>query len=438
MKTSRALRSVAAVSAAVLMSAGLVACSSSDDKGSDNGNKPSTEISATGIDDGTELTMWTRAPLERQAKTLVEAYNKENKNQVKLEIIPNDDMEGKIGGAATNGDLPDLLAGDVVRLPNWVDNGLFTDITGQIDGLDFADDITRGHVDAGTTTDGAKHTVPFVTDVSVMFWNKDLYREAGLDPEQGPKTMKEFQEHAQAIGDLKKDGVAGTYYGGNCGGCLLFTWFPTMWASGDEVLSADGTEALLASDSAKELYTIYRELNEGGAVGVGSKEETGTTWVAPFQEGKVGVMSYPNTLLSTVIEAGIDVGVGPIPGIDGGESTFLGGDAMGISKDSKNVEQAWHFLSWMLSEETQLNVVAQAGDVVSRVSLLDNEYSAEDPRTLAINKVVEHGRTPVSVNFSEAFNAAGSPWITLFRNATFGDGATVDADNDAITEILSQ
>lgn len=438
MITSRALRSVAAVSAAVLMSAGLVACSSSDDKGSANGDNTSTEISAAGIDDGTELTMWTRAPLERQAKTLVEAYNQEHKNQVKLEIIPNDDMEGKVGGAATNGDLPDLLAGDVVRLPNWVDNGLFTDITAQIDGLDFGDDIARGHLDAGTTMDGAKHTVPFVTDVSVMVWNKDLYREAGLDPEKGPSTMKEFQEQAQAVADLKKNGVAGTYYGGNCGGCLLFTWFPTIWASGDEVLSADGTEALLASDSAKELYTIYRELNEGGAVGVGSKEETGTTWTAPFQEGKVGVMSYPNTLLTTVIEAGIDVGVGPIPGIDGGESTFLGGDAMGISKDSKNVEQAWHFLSWMLAEETQLNVVAKSGDVVSRVSLLDNEYSAADPRTLTINKVVEHGRTPVSVNFSEAFNAAGSPWITLFRNATFGDGATVDIDNEAITEILSQ
>mgnify|MGYP000529739238 CR=1 FL=1 len=36
-----------------------------------------------------------RSPLERQAKNVVEAYNKSHKNQVKLEIIPNDDMEGK-------------------------------------------------------------------------------------------------------------------------------------------------------------------------------------------------------------------------------------------------------------------------------------------------------------------------------------------------------
>jgi multiple sugar transport system substrate-binding protein len=269
--------------------------------------------------------MWTRAPLERQAKNLVAAYNAAHKNQVKLEIIPNDDMEGKIGGAAGNGDLPDLLAGDVVRLPNWVSNGLFTDITANIDGLDFADDISSGHIDAGTV-DGKKHTVPFVIDSSAFFWNKDLYREAGLDPEQGPTTLQEFKEHALAIQNLNKDGVSGTYYGGNCGGCLVFTWFPHVWASGEEVISEDGTTSLMASDTAKAVYDTYRELNEAGAVGSGSKEETGATWTAPFQEGKIGVMAYPSTMLSTARDAGIDVGVGGIPGVDGGVSTFLGGD----------------------------------------------------------------------------------------------------------------
>lgn len=61
---------------------------------------PAEGIPAKGTDDGTEITLWTRSPLERQAKNVVEAYNKSHKNQVKLEIIPNDDMEGKVGGAS--------------------------------------------------------------------------------------------------------------------------------------------------------------------------------------------------------------------------------------------------------------------------------------------------------------------------------------------------
>ncbi|MDR2374753.1 MAG: sugar ABC transporter substrate-binding protein [Bifidobacteriaceae bacterium] len=422
------------------MFAGLTACGDdtpdSTPTGGGGGDTPAA--AGQGVDDGTELTMWTRAPLERQANALVDAYNSSHKNQVKLEIIPNDDMEGKVGAAATNNELPDLLAGDVVRLPYWVDSGMFSDLTEQIDALPFVDDIARGHIDAGTSTDGAKHTVPFVTDISVMVWNKDLYTEAGLDPEQGPTTMAEFKEHAQAIANLNKPDVSGTYYGGNCGGCLVFTWFPHIWGAGEEVLSADGRESLLTSDAAKEVFAAYYELNQSGAVGAGSKEEAGGTWTAPFAEGKVGVMQYPNTSVYAAIEAGINVGVGPIPGVDGGQSTFLGGDAMGVSKDSEHVEQAWNFLAWMLSDDTQLEVIAKNGEVPARNSLLDNEYTAADPIALTMNATVAHGRTPVAAYFSEAFNAAGSPFTVLLRNATFEGTNTLDEDNAAITEVLSQ
>jgi multiple sugar transport system substrate-binding protein len=211
-----------------------------------------------------------------------------------------------------------------------------------------------------------------------------------------------------------------------------------MWASGDEVLSADGTTAEVNSDSAKALYQMYYELNQAGAVGAGSKEETGATWTAPFSNGQVGVMQYPNTAVYAAQEAGIDVGVTAIPGVDGGGSTFLGGDALGISKDSENVAQAWNFLAWMMSEDTQLEVIAKNGEVPGRNSLLDNEYAQQNPIALEMNMIAESGRTPVAEFFSEAFNASGSPWVTLMRNATFDGTDTVDADNDAITEVLSQ
>jgi len=438
----RPARAVAAVALGALALTGLVACSSDDtpseNQPSQSGGGDETGAGAEGVDDGTRLTLWTRAPLERQATQLVDAYNASHQNQIDLEIVPNDDMEGKVGAAATNGELPDLLAGDVVRVPYWVANGMFADITDKIDALPFLDDVAAGHIDAGTDTDGVKHTVPFVQDISVMVWNKDLYEQAGLDPEAGPTTLAEFQEQAQAVADLHQDGVSGTFYGGNCGGCLVFTWFPTIWASGEEVLSADGTESLLDGDAAQAVYDVYADLNESGAVGAGSKEETGATWTAPFANGDVGVMPYPQTAVAAATEAGVDVGVGPIPGVDGGTSTFLGGDAMGISKDSEHVDQAWNFLAWMLSDETQLEVVAKAGDVVSRNSLLDNKYTADDPSASVAAEAVPNGRTPVAAYFSEAFNASGSPWVALIRNATFDRTGTVSEDNEAITEVLSQ
>nr|BFF10128.1 hypothetical protein GCM10025699_14310 [Microbacterium flavescens] len=289
-------------------------------------------------------------------------------------------------------------------MPNWVQQGLFADITEQIDGLDYKDEINKGHLSAGTF-DGAEHVLPFVLDLSMLMWNKDLFAEAGLDPEKAPATLAEFADAAKAVQDLDKPGVSGTSTGLNCGGCLVFTWFPSIWASGDQVMNDEGTESLLASDTAKEVYSTWQDLESYGAVAPGSADETGATWVAGFQEGNVGVMPYPATLLSALE---FDAGVAGIPGVDGGVSTFVGGDGIGISKDSKLSAQAWNFLAWMMSEEAQVQVLAKDGNAVSRADLADNEYAASDPRLVTINEVASQGDTPVAMNFQQAFNAPGA------------------------------
>lgn len=431
-------RTLAGIAAAALI-VPLAACG-----GSGNGGTATAEgIPAKGTDDGTEITLWTRSPLERQAKNVVEAYNKSHKNQVKLEIIPNDDMEGKVGGASQTDSLPDILAGDVVRIPYWASEGIFTDITKQIDGLDNKADLQQGHIEAGTV-DGAEYTLPFITDVSVMVWNKTLYKEAGLDPEQGPKSIAEFTEQAKKVAALNKDGVAGSYLAGQSGGALVFDLFPSVWADGESVMNKDGSEATLDNDSMKGVLDAYKELaNTTNGLGAGSKEETGATWTAPFANGKIGVMPYPNTSTTALFDAekdgGFEVGVAPIPGTkEGKTSTFLGGDAMGISKDSKHVAQAWNFLYWLMQSDAQKEVFADQGDTASNIQTLKTAYNDADPRIQTINSVIidGNGQTPKSPAFNEAFNAAGSPWQLLVQNAVWGSG-DLKADNKAVTDVLS-
>ena len=431
-------RTLVGIAAAALI-VPLAACG-----GSGNGGTATAEgIPAKGTDDGAEITLWTRSPLERQAKNVVEAYNKSHKNQVKLEIIPNDDMEGKVGGASQTDSLPDILAGDVVRIPYWASEGIFTDITKQIDGLDNKADLQQGHIEAGTV-DGAEYTLPFITDVSVMVWNKNLYKEAGLDPEQGPKSIDQFVEQAKKVAALNKDGVAGSYLAGQSGGALVFDLFPSVWADGESVMNKDGSEATLDNDSMKGVLDAYKELaNATNGLGAGSKEETGATWTAPFANGKIGVMPYPNTSTTALFDAekdgGFEVGVAPIPGTkEGKTSTFLGGDAMGISKDSKHVAQAWNFLYWLMQSDAQKEVFADQGDTASNIQTLKTAYKDADPRIQTINSVIidGNGQTPKSPAFNEAFNAAGSPWQLLVQNAVWGSG-DLKADNKAVTDVLS-
>ena len=428
--THRPFRRLAAAALAGAMALSLAACSAS----SSGGNADPAAGGAEGTDDGTTLTLWTRAPLEKQAKALVEAYNASHENQVDLTVVPNDDYVAKVGAAAGSDGLPDLFAADIVYMPNWTSQGLFQDISSNIDGLDFKDSINEGHLAAGTYED-KEYALPFVLDLSMLFWNKELFAEAGLDPEQGPTTLAEFAEDAKAIQALNKPDTYGTATGLNCGGCLVFTWFPTIWAGGDEVMNEDGTESLLASDTAKEVYSTWKDLWDSGAVLPSSQDEAGPTWTAGFTEGKVGLQFYPATLLSSTP---FEAGVSGIPGPDGGSSTFVGGDGIGISKDSEKSPQAWNFLNWMMSEDAQVGVLAKNNDVVSRSDLASNQYSELDPRLVTINEVASEGDTPFSTSFQQAFNAPSSPWLTLVRDAVLGDGESVDADNDAITSILGQ
>lgn len=425
----RALRTVTALAVTGLLIAPLAACAA------ESGDAESTDpIPAEGVDDGSTLTLWTRAPMEHQANLLVDAYNASHENQVELTVVPNDDYVAKVGAAAGSGGLPDLFAADIVYVPNWAEQGLFTDISEQIDGLDYKESINQGHLSAGTY-DGAEYVLPFVLDLSMLFWNKDLFAEAGLDPEKAPATLEEFAAAAKAVQSLNKPDTYGTATGLNCGGCLVFTWFPSVWASGEEVLSDDGTESLLDNGAARAVFDTWRDLEESGAVLPSSTDETGATWTAAFSEGKVGVMPFPATLLPTLE---FDAGVAGIPGVDGGASTFVGGDGIGISKDSKQSAQAWNFLSWLMSEQTQVDVLAQDGNAVSRSDLADNEYAAKDPRLVTINEVAGQGDTPVARNFQQAFNAPGSPWMTLVRNAVLNGEDSVDTDNGEITAILEQ
>ncbi|MFF7294111.1 ABC transporter substrate-binding protein [Microbacterium sp. NPDC008134] len=422
-------RTVTALAVTGLLVTPLAACAAG---GGDTG--PAEPIPAEGVDDGSTLTLWTRAPIERQANLLVDAYNASHENQVELTVVPNDDYVAKVGAAAGSGGLPDLFAADIVYVPNWVEQGLFQDISEQIDGLDYKDAINPGHLSAGTL-DGKEHVLPFALDLSMLFWNKELFAEAGLDPEKAPATLEEFSAAAQAVQALDKPDVYGTATGLNCGGCLVFTWFPSVWASGDQVMNDDGTESLLDSDSAQAVYDTWAELQDAGAVLPSSTDETGPTWTAAFSEGKVGVMPFPATLLPSLE---FDAGVAGIPGVDGGASTFVGGDGIGVSKDSKKSAQAWNFLQWMMSEEAQVEVLAKDGNAVSRSDLADNEYAAADPRLVTINEVAAQGSTPVAMNFQQAFNAPGSPWLTLVRNAVLNGEDSVPADNEEITAILSQ
>ena len=427
MTTSRRWTAMLAAAAALVLAAG---CGGSD--------KPSDGAAKEGADTGETITMWTRAATQTQSERLVKAYNASHKNQVKLTIIPTDNYQARVAAAAGGKNLPDVFASDVIYAPNYTSQGLYLDITDKIDALPFADKLAPAHMRLGTFED-RKYTVPHTLDLSVLFWNKDLYKKAGLDPEKGPTTLKEMAEQATPIREKLGGKTYGTFFGGNCPGCFVFTFWPSVWAAGGDIMNEDGTESTIDDPNMEETFKIYGDLVRNDVVEPSVKTEAGPTWTGLFPKGNIGVMPMPSTTLG-LMPKDMDIGVTPIPGPDGGESTFVGGDVIGISSTTDKEDAAWDFVSWTLSEDAQVEILAKNKDVVGRTDLADNKYSAEDPRVVTINKLVEKGETPYSLNFGATYNDPAGPWLKVARDAVFGsDPAQALADGkQSLTDSLAQ
>ena len=399
------------------------------------------------VDDGTELTLWTRAATESVSKAyatqvrvdqLVQAYNASHKNKVTATYVVTDEYQTKIGAAAAANGLPDLFSADVVFMPNWTSAGLFQDLTAKIDGMPGIENVAQAGIDVGTW-DGKKYGMPFIADLSVWMWNKKLYKQAGLDPEKGPTSLEEFAAQARAVAKLG-NGISGTFWGGSCGGCEVFTWFPIAWADGETVMNPEGTEAHFTSDEWKSIFKIFHDMAaDGTALMPDTQTETGPTWTSYFPKGIIGVMPMPATQISGLVGNGLedaDIGVAPIAGVKGGQSTFIGGDDIGVSRDSKKLEAAWNFIAWVQSDEAQIEVVAKNGNVLTRTDLANNKYIT-DPRVQLFNSVGANGQTPLAKNFGATFNDPQGPWIVLMQDAVFGDGANLEANNQAMNDSLN-
>ena len=412
-------RGWAAVFAAAALA--LAGCSSS--------GSSAPAASQTSADDGTTLTMWTRAGTQSQTQALVDAYNASHKNKVKLTVYPNEQYPDKIATSAGAHALPDVFTSDVVFAPNYVSQGLWADVTARFDALPFKNGVAPSIIKAGTA-DGKIYAVPHALDLSVMFYNKKLYSQAGLDPNKPPTTLQQFADQARAVAKLG-GGVKGTYFGGNCGGCVEFTFWPSIWADGGSVMNAAGTQSTIDSPQALAVFKIYHDLYADGTAATGSKDENGTTWLGALQAGNIGIAPGPSSWLPLLKQKGIDVGVAPIPGVGGGQSTFVGGDVAGISVTSSHVAEAWDFLSWTLGDQAQVEVLAKSGEIIARTDLAQNKYAAADPNVVTINQVMGKGQTPYALNFNATYNDPQSPWTTTLRGALFGDTASALAGGQA-------
>ncbi|MFE2910680.1 ABC transporter substrate-binding protein [Kitasatospora indigofera] len=378
----------------------------------------------------TTLDLWARAGSAQSLQRLADAWNGTHETpKVKVTQIPESDYVTKFAAAAGAHKLPDLVGVDVVYMPQFVKQGLLTDLTERIGALPYAKALLPAHEELATR-DGKTYGVPAGVDVSSLFWNKDLFKQAGLDPEKPPTSWAEIKADADAINKLG-DGVSGYYYSGNSSGANAFTWLPLVWASGGSPLTPDGKPSL-DTPQVKGALKLYSDLAKAGDMPNGYDGDTGTNFISSFQGGKIGIQLLGSFAVSQYVTQApkLNFGVTGIPGEKGGQSSFAGGDIMGIPAGAKHADDAWKFMEYYLSEQVQVETVAKSGALPVRTDLVDNKYTSADPRVAANAKLLAVAKTPVSTVYNQLFNDPNGPFLAMLRKGVQGgdpDGAAAAA-----------
>jgi multiple sugar transport system substrate-binding protein len=396
------------VPAALCLALAISACGGG---GSDDSDTKASSGPATGT-----ITIWARDTQKQFMGSLADAYNKTHQAKAKVSIIPSAQFVQKFGTAAASGNAPEVASIDLVFLPYFASQGALDDITSLADSLPYKDDLSPAHRKLAVF-DGKTYALPFTAEASVLYYNKTLFKKAGLDPDKPPTN------YAEMLADARKIRALGPkYYGfvfaGSCGGCNIFEFAPHVWASGGDVLSPDGKKAMFDSPQVTDALTFYRQLWQAGVMPSSVKTDAGTVQATTFSSGKVGMTNLGAFAVSTFEKAKVNFGVAPIPGKDGGTASFAGGDEIAIPRGSKNKPAAQEFVKWATSEEAQ-TILAKAGIVPVRTDLTDKIYAPLDPRYKVLGDEMAKGKTPYSVVENAIINDANGPWAKMINQAVF-------------------
>lgn len=407
--------------------------------------------SGTGSQDGgsegeaTTLTVWTRTDGEAYLRDLAKAYEDANPGTtVEITAIPNNEVQPKLGAAISAGDSPDVVAIDVVKAPFFISANAFEDVTERIDQLTYAGDLLEGQLDAGAY-EGQNYAVPFTADSSVLFYNKDLFTQAGLDPETPPTTWDEFAAAANAIGALSGD-YEGYHFSAGCGGCSAFVLNPMIWAAGGDVIDAASGELnpqpTFDSPVVVELVELLNGMVADGGITTASQVDGGENYGGAFENGMLGMVASGSFYLSQLqaTPPDFEVGVTALPGKTAGEvASFAGGDVLAIPAGAGNPDGAWAFIEWLTGDDAQ-TMLAEEGYTPVRTDLYDSVYSSKGPEWKALADATLSGQVPYTTAFNALFSDPNGPFVSLMQAGVFGTDvpAAAAAAQKAAQEIVDQ
>lgn len=287
---------------------------------------------------------------EENLQAVVDRFNKETNGKLKLVRLEKGDKPAGLN-LVRRYDIGDVLSQQKQFVPL---HQMMSKARQPLKGADFSSDLTANVVDGK----GRLVALPILYSTPVLFYNKNAFRKAKLDPEQPPKTWFEMQG---MLDKLQEAGYA----------CPYTTSWP-VWVHVDNVSAISGVPAVgdkgqLAFNGlpqVKHIAMMATWTKAGYFRLFGRRDEASTR----FNEGECAMISTDSREASDFREAkGVELGVTALPYHDdiyGGRQPSLANGAslwVGAGRSPAEYKEAAKFVSFLLSPEIQVELVRTYG-----------------------------------------------------------------------------
>jgi multiple sugar transport system substrate-binding protein len=369
-------------------------------------------------------------------KAMVASWNSAHPDQkIDAQEIPaGKSSEEVIGAAITAGNAPCLVFNTApVAVPQFQKQGGLVPLDSFPDGAQYIKDRTGDLADQYKSGDGKMYQLPWKSNPVVLFYNKDLFKKAGLDAEN-PKlnTQAEFLDTART---LVKSGAAANAVWPSPASDFFQSWFdfyPFYAAnSGGAPLVKDG-KATFDSDQGKQVATMFETLYKEN---LASKE---VYQGDSFAEGKAA-MSLAGPWAIAAYKDKVNWGAVPVPAAQAQTegSTFSDAKNVAMYSACENQGTAWEVMKFATSKEQDGKLLADSGQMPMRKDLptVYADYFAKNP--LYTQFAEQAGRTVEVPNVSNSVEIWQTFRTAYAKSVIFGN-ESVDAAFKGSAEKINQ
>ena len=403
------------------------------------GSATEDEVTKTELGDNlkptepTEVIFWHSISGDKEAvlKELVQEYNEGPGTENNVTVKPifqgsYDEFSTKLSASLQAGDtenLPDLVQLSSKGIFDVKDSKYIFNIQDLLD--KDPEGINTETLNAASaaycTYNGDLLGVPFSTSSIMLYYNKDHFVEAGLDPEAPPTTLVELAETVEKLTIKNGDKIERYGLGTKLRFFILGTWVPSL-GEGHAMFNNDngrtGTPTEISMTKDGSLETILTEWNK--VLETGGVEYTDAAPNESFLSGYYSMMfastsSLASVLASTEGAGTMNLGVSEIVKVDDNctSATGIGGSALYMfdRANANSILATWDFIKYLATPEVSAKWYMETGYYPMNMEAMQSgevkELTATYPQYGVIDTILEH---------SAGYTDYTEPWIPSFTD----------------------